>query len=117
MSDLKSPPLPLGWVMVEKRQDGEAYINKTIGLTVIISAQIEDDQTWFHVSMSRRSRMPTYEDTKLIKRLFLGTKTHAYQVFPPDDENINIHPYCLHLWSLVGGKPALPDFTRGGLGL
>ena len=46
------------------------------------------------------------------KELFVGRDEFAYQVIPPRDQHVNIHPNVLHLWSCLDGSP-LPDFTRG----
>lgn len=101
------------WECVEKRVDGEAYRSKSLGLLVIISKAIElDSHEWIHLSVSRRSRIPSYEDLALVKKHFLGDR-HAYQCFVPESEHVNIHPYVLHLWARVDGAAVLPDFTRG----
>lgn len=106
--------LPFGWFVIEKRIDGEAYLNKTLGLFVIVSIAKEDDgNVWVHLSVSRKSRIPTYDDLKLVKKLFMGDACHAYQCFVPSKEHINIHEFVLHLWARQDGKPALPDFSHG----
>ena len=107
--------LPKGWEFVMGAKDGEAYSNRTLGLRVIVSSDVEEDgRTWLHVSVSRRNRMPEYKDVFLVKHLFIGDDKKAIQVFPPKDEHINDHPYCLHLFHCVEDSEPLPDFTRGG---
>ncbi len=107
--------VPTGWVLVRKTIDGAAYRRESDGLQVIASHTVElDGFEWWHVSLSRKSRIPTYDDMALVKRLFLGDAAYAYQVFPPIDRHVNIHPYCLHLFAREDGFQALPDFTRGG---
>lgn len=102
-----------GFQCVLHKVDGLQYASKSKGLMVIISAATEQDgKVWVHLSLSRRRRMPTYEDMMLCKLVFLGEETVAYQVFVPQSEHINIMPYCLHLWMPVGFRP-LPDFSRG----
>lgn len=106
--------LPVGWIVIENRIDGEAYINKSIGLFVIRSVSKEEDgHLWIHVSVSRRSRIPSYDDLKLIKKLFIGDDLHAYQCFVPSKDHINIHEFVLHLWARQDGKSGLPDFSHG----
>jgi hypothetical protein len=39
---------------------------------------------------------------------------HAYQVFVPTSEHINLKENVLHLWGKADGTPALPDFGRFG---
>lgn len=100
------------WKVIERRIDGAAYIRND-GLKVISSVEQIDDDIWQHVSMSRKSRVPSYVDMVAVKHLFMGDEVHAYQVFPPKKEHVNIHTYCLHLFGLVNGERALPDFTHG----
>ena len=102
------------WAVVRTDICGTMF-RRNDGLQVIASQATElDGRVWFHVSMSRRHRMPTYRDMKAVKELFLGKDTMAYQVLPPESKHINLHEYCLHLWALEDGSAVLPDFTRGG---
>lgn len=72
-----------------------------------------DGKEWLHVSVSRPSKMPSYDDLKAVKQLFIGDDRYAYQVFPPLAKHVNIHNYCIHLFCCLEG-PVLPDFTQGG---
>lgn len=103
-----------GWEYVSSwPEDGAIYANRTLGLKVIVSQGKEaDGREWVHASLSRRSRMPTYEDMALVKRLFIGEEKKAIQIFPPGSEHVNIHNFCLHLFHCVD-EDVLPDFTRG----
>lgn len=109
------PTLPREWQPREAPGiDGAAFYNKTIGIGVMISGRIElDGKLWIHVSLSRKSRMPTYEDMTLVKRLFLGPDRRAIQLFVSEKEHYNYHPFCLHLWHCVDGD-GLPDFRIMG---
>lgn len=103
-----------GWTVIEERIDGAAYLNKSLGLFVIRSTAKEaDGNSWIHLSVSRRSRIPSYDDLKLVKKEFIGDTYHAYQCFVPSSEHINIHKYVLHLWARSDGRAALPDFSHG----
>jgi hypothetical protein len=31
--------------------------------------------------------------------MFIGRNHEAVQVFPRDEDFVNCHPFCLHLWS------------------
>jgi hypothetical protein len=82
-------------------------------LSVIVSESIErDGRVWLHVSMSRPTRLPTWSDMRRVKDAFIGKERKAIQVFPPDSEYVNQHPYCLHLFCCLDGD-VLPDFRRG----
>lgn len=95
----------------EERLDGASYRSDIEGLFVISSEEIHDGQTWQHVSMSRQSRMPNYDDLTKVKRLFIGDDRKAIMVFPEADKHVNIHPFCLHLYSCLTADP-LPEFSR-----
>lgn len=111
VADLVASP-PKTWKMLMSAWDGAAF-ERWDGLFVIVSeAQELDGRTWRHVSASRKTRPPTYDELGEIKRLFIGDQREAYQVFPPKARHVNIHSHCLHLWSCDEG-PALPAFDRG----
>jgi hypothetical protein len=83
-------------------------------LRVLVSAAMFDDGVeYFHVSCSRRERMPSYSDLCYIRDRFVGDR-YAYQVFPPKSAHVNIHPNCLHLWGRLDGAPSMPEFGAGG---
>ncbi len=105
--------LPAGWCEVGRRAaDGASYLSQT-GLAVIVSAAVEQDgRRWLHVSLSRRSRLPSWDDLKNVKDVFVGRDRTALQVLPPQARYVNIHPHCLHLWCCLDGD-VTPDFTRG----
>lgn len=84
------------------------------GLTVICSiARERDGREWLHVSASRPNRIPSWEDMRAVKDIFVGTTRKAVQVFPRVDEYVNDNPNVLHLWCCLDGDP-LPDFRRNG---
>lgn len=103
--------LPIGWKKAANRQDGAAYRND-LGLYVIISGIEIDNKRWIHVSVSRKSRLPSWDDLKIVKNLFIGLEEKALQVLPAHSEYFNLHPYCLHLWHCLDGDP-IPDFRLG----
>jgi hypothetical protein len=110
--------LPARWLVVETRDDGRAYLNAAEGLSAILAVEHHPHpetgatDTWLHLSIARRDRMPTWTELTEARDLFLGPGTEAYQKLPKRSEHVNIHPYCLHLWALVN-RPLTPDFTRG----
>lgn len=109
---------PQGWSLAETRSDGAAWYNKNRCLAVIASASNEaDEKTWLHVSVSHSARMPTYEEMALVRKHFIGDDLYALMVFPPKEYHVNIHKYCLHLWSCLVGEYPLPEFTRGTGGI
>jgi len=83
------------------------------GLKVIWTASLEnDDKRWIHISCSFSNHIPSWEDLKVVKLLFIGADRYAYQVFPSRAKYVNLHPFVLHLFSCLDGEP-MPDFTGG----
>lgn len=68
---------------------------------------------WHHVSVSRADRrVPTYEELTAVRREFVTTARECYQIFPPEDRYVNLHPAVLHLWHCVDGSDGEPDTGR-----
>ena len=96
---------------IEERLDGVAYRSPD-GIIVIISKAVEQDgKEWMHVSFSRKNRMPSYNDMALVKAVFIGPDKDAVMVLPRKSKHVNIHNYCLHLFTTE--ELPLPDFTQG----
>lgn len=91
--------------------DGWLFIHND-GRTVIVTCTPFEGHEWVHASITRPSETPTYEDLKLLHKAVFGDGW-AYQVFAPTVEHVNIHPFALHLWGLLDGKPVIPNFTNG----
>jgi hypothetical protein len=112
--------LPPGWVLNQEANDGALYDamdGPDRGLRVIASAALEEDgKWWLHVSASRYNRLPSWEDLRRVKDIFVGPNAVAYQVLPMQSEYVNINPFVLHLWHCLDQDP-LPDFTWGSGGL
>lgn len=84
------------------------------GLQIIATAAVMDDgREWLHVSVSRKSRLPSYEEMTRIKRDFIGDDKKAISVLPEKKYHVNIHENCLHLF--YSAENPLPEFS-GGLG-
>lgn len=81
------------------------------GLFVIISS----GDGWEHVSVSRKSRIPSYEDMTRIKEIFWSDKDCVMQLFVPVRDHINCHPNCLHMWRPINGEeiPRPPSIMVG----
>lgn len=105
--------LPASWHQVDSVEDGVKYRTDQ-GLSIIVSGQREQDgRRWLHVSLARPNQLPIWQEVTHVKDVVIGRQKHAIQVLPPESQYVNIHPYCLHLWSCVDGNP-IPDFTWGG---
>jgi hypothetical protein len=107
--------LPPGWKVDSLAVDGAFYRHSGLGLIAALSCSTElDGRVWLHVSVSRRSRIPSWDDISLVKEIFLGDR-EAVIVMPPRARYVNIHPFVLHAFALrdPGEMIGLPDFTRG----
>lgn len=114
MSEWSAPVvLPPAWRMTDRTEDGAAYRRKG-GLVVVISCDKEEDgRMWVHFSMSHKTRVPTWEELRDAKEIFLGDR-YAYLVFPPKRFYVNICERALHLFACLEGEgKRLPEFTRG----
>jgi hypothetical protein len=109
--------VPPSWRLIELTARGGAF--RRGGIQVLFTVQrYGDGRIWVHVSAcGRRGEnswfLPDWEDMKRVKNDFVGPDRWAYQVFPSEKDYVNQHPYVLHLYALLEGEPALPDFTWG----
>lgn len=74
-------------------QNGMLLI-KSRGLGIIFS----NGGDWEHVSVSRRSRTPSYEDMCWVKSAFWDSEDCVMQLHVPATDHVNCHEHCLHLW-------------------
>lgn len=107
--------LPRTWRVVRESDNGRAA--ECRGLAVIETVNREaDGRRWHHVSLSRAGRLPTWDDLKVVRNLFIGEDDECYQVLPPRARYVNRHNFCLHLWRCldVPEGAVLPDFRHDG---
>lgn len=66
---------------------------------------------WQHVSVSLHdhpNKCPSWPEMALVKRLFWDASECVVQFHPPDDEHVNIHEGCLHLWKQESQEFQMP---------
>ena len=68
--------------------------------TIVILVSHNDDEGGWHLSMSHKNTMPTYEEMKDFRYKFLPNGINACEIFPPREKFVNIHPFCRHLWEM-----------------
>lgn len=110
--------LPTGWQEQSVPRSsffyGGRHYLRADGASVLFTVGRQDDgKRWLHVSIVVPEGLPTYEDLCELKRIFVGQKRQAIQVFPPRSKHVNIHDRCLHLWACLDGD-GLPDFGKAG---
>ena len=64
------------------------------GMTVRIS----NGGGWDHVSVSFKTRCPTWEEMCQVKSWCFEPEEAVMQLHPPESDYRNHHPFCLHLW-------------------
>lgn len=91
-----------------------AIIIPAQGLKIIFSNQLG----WEHVSVSRKNKVPSYDDMDRVKRAFWDDDQCVMQLHVPRQDHVNCHPFCLHLWRPTKGKkiPRPPRILVGPAG-
>jgi hypothetical protein len=92
---------------------GRVFLHGDGDFKVICSISKQDDgNAWLHVSYSRETRIPNYDDTQRVKHTFIGPNRYAYAVYPPQEFYVNLHRQCLHLWCPLEGQAVIPEFSK-----
>jgi len=69
-----------------------------------------DGAGWEHVSVSlNKKRSPTWDEMCFIKDMFWDKEDTVIQYHPSEENYVNHHPYCLHLWRPIDYKIPIPD--------
>lgn len=76
---------------MEKTEAGLFRIGKC---RIIVS---KDAGLW-HLSISRKDRLPNYDELKMARYQFMPDVKYAVQIFPPKEDFVNLHSFTLHLW-------------------
>ena len=96
---------PKGWKELPTLPMGRAFSKETSSLKVLSSLdEMEDGVLTLHVSVSRAKKLPTWEDLKAVKNVFMGMEVDAFHVIPAASDHINLHNYTMHLWTVWGEK-------------
>ena len=82
---------------VGDHQNGRFRIGSPIdGADMVIIASI--GRGWEHVSVSRKNRCPNWPEMAHVKQVFFKPDETVMQLHVPEEEHINLHNNCLHLW-------------------
>jgi len=80
------------------------------GLMVVAAA----GDGWEHVSVSRKNRCPNWAEMEFIKRKFWRDDEVAMQLHVKPKNQINCHPYALHIWRPYDAEiPVPPQYMVG----
>jgi hypothetical protein len=69
-------------------------MQKFMGCNVYVSR----DAGLLHLSISRKDRLPSYDEVKSARYQFMSEAKYVVQIFPPEEDFVNVHEFCLHLW-------------------
>lgn len=69
-------------------------VQRSVDLHIIVS----NDNGWDHVSVSLEHRCPTWAEMDFVKRMCFYSNEVVMQLHPAENNHINNHPFCLHLW-------------------
>lgn len=70
---------------------------------------------WDHVSVSFNNRTPTWDEMAEVKRMFFHAHETVIQFHPREEDYVNDHPNCLHLWRNQDAETILPPWWMTGL--
>ena len=98
MKELWQLPLLPGVIVHELDDDGGAFLTRSPIDNRVLRIIASNGLGWDHVSISRKDRVPNWEEMEFIKRLFFKDDEVAMQLHVPPADHINCHPNCLHLW-------------------
>lgn len=89
----REAPVKEGWIVVDSAPDGWAMRHPS-GLFVVASYGLG----WDHASVSRKDRIPTWEEMCFVKDALWEPEDCVVQYHPAKSKYKNEHPRCLHLW-------------------
>lgn len=105
---------PDGWSVDENpAPDYGRRIIVTLGPLPLADDLDDESQWWLHASISRRDRIPSYDDLVALHKS-IWPDGWSYQVFAPPRAHVNIHAHALHLWGRLDGRAELPNFGAHG---
>lgn len=93
-------------------QYASSWRHPLAGLFVMGSlSSFKDGTQAIHVSVSRKDRLPSWDEISKVKNEFIGEDVTAFHMIPKREDYVNLHVYCIHVWSEKFGKdlPSLPN--------
>jgi len=100
-SDEKLPtpdvPLPKIVTMTCPFPDVKAYL---MGDCIIMVGSEGDEHPRLHISVSRKDRLPSWEEMKAVRYQIAPAHYTMAMLLPPEKEYVNVHNFCFHLWEI-----------------
>jgi hypothetical protein len=76
-----------------------AYVERKLGLTVLVGKEPTENGMKTHISVSHPHRYPSWDELKEIKYTLYPQLNMAI-MFPPQGDYVNVHKNCFHIWEL-----------------
>jgi len=92
-----------GLFMVKRRGVVLAVISSGIP-----PAEYPEPEQWEHVSVSTKTRCPTWEEMCWVKDQLWFPGETVLQFHPRESEYVNTHEFCLHMWRHRSRQVELP---------
>lgn len=93
---------------------GRRWVHRILHDFLVIKSfsTMEDGSKWIHISLSRNDRLPSWAEITKVKNEFLGEESEAYHVIPKTSDHVNLHSFCMHLWSPIKTEQRLPNLQN-----
>ena len=78
----------------------------------VLAVIASTDADWEHVSVSLKSRTPTWGEMCKVKDLFWEEHECVIQYHPLKQDYVNLHKHCLHLWRPLKAAIPMPEIER-----
>ena len=102
-------------LVLDRAYDGLRAVMRVEGVTLWVIASW--GMGWEHVSVSLPDRCPTWGEMCAVKDIFWQRQECVMQLHPSEDEYVNCHPFCLHLWKPIDERiPRPPSIMVGPQG-
>lgn len=70
---------------------------------------------WEHASVSQPNKTPTWDVMCRVKDLFWAGDECCIEYHPKEEDYINMHEHCLHIWKPIGVELPMPPSIMVGL--
>lgn len=68
--------------------------------SIVVAREPINGRLRWHISTSHPKRLPSYEEIKHARYELIPNEVTMAQIFPPKEEFVNVHEYCLHLYEI-----------------
>lgn len=69
---------------------------------------------WEHASVSQHNKTPTWDIMCRVKDVFWSGEECCIEYHPKEEDYINMHEHCLHIWKPIGVEIPMPPSIMVG---